>query len=39
MKACYAERTGEMFLRDISESCIWTDRMLATLVKGVKRGK
>ena len=28
-----------MFLRDISESCIWTDRMLATLVKGVKRGK
>ena len=28
-----------VFLREISEPAVWTDRMLTTLVKGVKRGK
>ena len=28
-----------LFLRRISEPAVWTDRMLTTLVKGVKRGK
>jgi RNA-directed DNA polymerase len=28
-----------LYLRRISEPSVWTDRMLITLVKGVKRGK
>ena len=27
------------YLREITEPCVWTDRMLTTLIKGVKRGK
>lgn len=27
------------YLREITEPCVWTDRMLTTLITGVKRGK